>query len=93
MEHAEQPFDSESDAHLGVIGSLRESFWIFALAAIAGFAFLLLLGAFTLAEMWKAAVVLGVLAVGWIVHAVRQHRASDAANSRELRRIRERRGF
>ena len=93
MAHAEQPFDNESGPRLGVIGSLRESFWIFVLAAIAGFVFLLLLGAFSLAEMWKPAAVLGVLAALWIVHTVRQHRNSDAANSQELRQIRERRGF
>ena len=72
---------------------LQETFWIFALAAIAGFVFLLLVGAFTIGEMWKPALVLVVLAAGWLAHAVRVHRTLGAREEKALHRIRERRGF
>ncbi len=84
-------FEHESRPSLLFI--LQETFWIFALAAITGFLFLLLLGAFSVAEMWKPALVLAVLAVLWLAHAKRVHRQQLANEDMALRRIRERRGF
>ena len=92
MATAEQHFDSDPQEHLSVLEIIRETFWIFALAAISGFLFLLLLGAFTLGEMWKVAIFLTVIAALWGVHVVREHR-KGAENTMALRRMRERRGF
>ena len=88
----EQHFDSDPQAHLRVLEIIRETLWIFALAAIAGFLFLLLLGAFTLGEMWKVAIFLAVIAAFWCLHVVRERR-NGAENTMGLRRMRERRGF
>lgn len=77
----------------GLLFILQETFWIFALAAIAGFLFLLLLGAFSVAEMWKPALVLAVLAAGWLFHAKRVHDRQQGEDDPQLHRIRERRGF
>ena len=81
------------EARPGLLVVLQETFWIFALAAIAGFLFLLVLGAFSVAVMWKPALVLAVLAVGWLIHAKRVHSNRMAQDDPQLHRIRERRGF
>jgi hypothetical protein len=83
----------QDEPRLGLLFILQETFWIFALAAIAGFVFLLLLGAFSVAEMWQPALVLLVLAVGWLTHAKRVHSRQLANDDPALHTIRERRGF
>ncbi len=88
----EQHFDSTPEAHLSLLEIIRETFWIFVLAAITGFLFLLLIGAFTLSEMWKGAIFVAVIAALWGVHVVREHRGG-AEYTQALRRVRERRGF
>jgi hypothetical protein len=81
------------DDHIGPVEIARETFWIFALAAIAFFAFFYMLGAFSISEVWKPTIVIAILSAMWIGHAVREHRLGGEANSQALRRIRERRGY
>ena len=89
----ERSVEFQDEPRLGLLFILQETFWIFALAAIVGFVFLLLLGAFSVAEMWKPALVLFVLAVLWLVHAKHEHRRQLANHDPALHQIRERRGF
>ena len=71
--------------------TLRETFWILALAVIVLFAFFAGLGAFSPADaLWVTAVVAG-LCVLWIVHAVMEGRRRE--RSADVIRARERRGF
>ena len=86
---ASRPDDTD---HLGPVETAREAFWVIALAVIAGFAFFLVLGAYSIGDVVPVAILIGVLCVLWIVHAVLEHRRSEQQN-RALRRIRERRGF
>lgn len=85
---------SGDNHHLGPLEAAREAFWVIALAVIGGFLFFLLLGAFSLGEVVPVAIAMGVLALLWLVHGVREHHHARAAGqSNALRRIRERRGF
>jgi len=71
--------------------TLRETFWVLALAVIVLFAFFAALGAFSPADAIWATVLVAGLCVLWIAHAVmegRRHERSDDAL-----RARERRGF
>ena len=84
----------QQDDRLGAFETAREAFWVIALAVIVGFAFFLVLGAFTIGDVVPVAIGIGVLIVLWIGHAVNERRhAGELGQSRTLRRIRERRGF
>jgi len=72
---------------------VREAFWVIALGVIAGYAFFVVLGAWTPGDAVGVTVAVGVLAVLWVVHAWAQsHRGHDDHDPR-LRAARERRGF
>jgi hypothetical protein len=75
-----------------MLETLRESFWVLALAIIALFAFFAALGAFSPADMIWATVLVGLLCVLWVLHAVLEGRR-DAARDPAVVRARERRGF
>jgi uncharacterized membrane protein YhaH (DUF805 family) len=72
--------------------TLRESFWVLALAVIALFAFFAALGAFSPADVIWATVLVGLLCVLWVMHAVLEGRRQDARDPAVVR-ARERRGF
>ena len=75
-----------------MLETMRETFWILALAVIALFAFFAALGAFSPTEViWATAVVL-LLCVLWIVHAVLEARHRNHRDPAVVR-ARERRGF
>jgi hypothetical protein len=73
--------------------TMRETFWILALALILLFAFFLALGAFDPRDM--KGVTAGVLAlfVAWIVHGLVGSRSRGAGRDELAIRARERRGF
>jgi uncharacterized membrane protein YhaH (DUF805 family) len=71
--------------------TLRETFWVLALAVIVLFAFFAALGAFSPADvLWVTALVAG-LCVLWVVHAVMEGRRRE--RTADVVRARERRGF
>ena len=72
--------------------TMRETFWILALAVLALFAFFVALGAFSPGDVVWATVIVGVLCVLWVVHAVVQDRRGDRRDP-DVMRARERRGF
>ena len=75
-----------------MLETLRETFWILALAVIALFAFFAALGAFSPPTCCGRRSPWRVLAVLWIMHAVLQDRGATGA-IRSVVRARERRGF
>ncbi len=72
--------------------TMRETFWILALALIALFAFFAALGAFSPLDVLWATILVGVLCVLWVVHAVLEDRRRDRRDP-SVMRARERRGF
>jgi uncharacterized membrane protein YhaH (DUF805 family) len=75
-----------------VLETMRETFWILALAVIALFVFFAALGAFSPTEVIWATVAVGLLCVLWIMHAVLEGRHRDQRDP-AIVRARERRGF
>jgi uncharacterized membrane protein YhaH (DUF805 family) len=75
-----------------MLSTLRETFWILALAVIALFAFFAALGAFSPLDVLWATIAVAVLCVLWIVHAVLRDRHRDRRDPAMVR-ARERRGF
>ena len=75
-----------------VLETMRETFWILALAVIALFVFFAALGAFSPTEVIWATVAVGLLCVLWIMHAVLEGRHRDSRDPAVVR-ARERRGF
>jgi uncharacterized membrane protein YhaH (DUF805 family) len=75
-----------------VLETMRETFWILALAVIALFAFFVALGAFSPMDVIWATILVVVLCVLWVVHAVLEDRRRDRRDP-GLIRARERRGF
>jgi uncharacterized membrane protein YhaH (DUF805 family) len=75
-----------------MLETMRETFWILALAVIALFAFFVALGAFSPADVIWATILVGVLCVMWVMHAVLEGRHRDARDPSVVR-ARERRGF
>jgi len=71
--------------------TLRETFWVLALAVIVLFAFFAALGAFSPADALWVTLIVAALCVLWIVHAVMEGRRRE--RSADLIRARERRGF
>jgi uncharacterized membrane protein YhaH (DUF805 family) len=72
--------------------TLRETFWVLALAIIALFAFFAALGAFSPLDVIWATVVVGVLCVLWMLHGLLAGRHRDR-RAPAVVRARERRGF
>jgi 4-hydroxybenzoate polyprenyltransferase len=72
--------------------TMRETFWILALALIALFAFFAALGAFSPLDVLWATILVAVLCVMWVVHAVLDDRRRDRRDPSVVR-ARERRGF
>jgi uncharacterized membrane protein YhaH (DUF805 family) len=72
--------------------TLRETFWVLALAIIALFAFFAALGAFSPLDVIWATVVVGVLCVLWVLHGLLAGRHRDRRDPAVVR-ARERRGF
>jgi 4-hydroxybenzoate polyprenyltransferase len=75
-----------------MLETMRETFWILALAVIALFAFFAALGAFSPLDVLWATVLVVVLCVLWVVHAVLEDRHRDRRDPAAVR-ARERRGF
>jgi 4-hydroxybenzoate polyprenyltransferase len=75
-----------------MLETMRETFWILALAVIALFAFFAALGAFSPSDVLWATILVGVLCVLWVVHAIVQDRHRDRRDPAVIR-ARERRGF
>jgi 4-hydroxybenzoate polyprenyltransferase len=75
-----------------MLETMRETFWILALAVIVLFAFFAALGAFSLTDAIWATILVGVLCVLWVVHAVLRDRRRDRRDP-AVTRARERRGF
>ena len=75
-----------------VLETMRETFWILALAVIALFAFFTALGAFSPMDVLWATIVVVALCILWVVHAVVQDRRRDRRDPAAMR-ARERRGF
>jgi uncharacterized membrane protein YhaH (DUF805 family) len=75
-----------------MLETMRETFWILALAVIALFAFFAALGAFSPTDAIWATIAVGILCVLWIVHAVLEGRHRDRRDPATVR-ARERRGF
>jgi uncharacterized membrane protein YhaH (DUF805 family) len=71
----------------------REAFWVVALGLIAGYAFFVLLGAWSPADAVGVSIAVGVLVVLWIVHASAASHRRDAGRDPRLTAARERRGF
>ena len=75
-----------------MLETLRETFWVLALAVIALFAFFAALGAFSPTDAIWATVGVVILCVLWVVHAVLEDRHRDERDPAAIR-ARERRGF
>jgi uncharacterized membrane protein YhaH (DUF805 family) len=75
-----------------MLETMRETFWILALAIIALFAFFAALGAFSPSDVMWATILVGILCVLWVVHAILQDRHRDRRDPAVIR-ARERRGF
>lgn len=75
-----------------MLETMRETFWILALAVIALFAFFAALGAFSPSDVIWATILVGILCVLWVVHAILQDRHRDRRDPAVIR-ARERRGF
>jgi uncharacterized membrane protein YhaH (DUF805 family) len=75
-----------------MLETMRETFWILALAVIALFVFFAALGAFSPMDVIWATVLVGLLCVLWIMHAVLEGRHRDRRDPAVVR-ARERRGF
>ena len=69
-----------------MLETMRETFWVLALAVIALFAFFVALGAFSPADVIWVTIVVGLLCVLWIVHAVLEGRHRDRATRRSCAR-------
>jgi uncharacterized membrane protein YhaH (DUF805 family) len=75
-----------------MLETMRETFWILALAVIALFVFFVALGAFSPFDVIWATIAVGVLCLLWIMHAVLEGRHRDRRDPGVVR-ARERRGF
>ena len=75
-----------------MLETMRETFWILALAVIALFAFFVALGAFSPGDVIGVTILVGLLCVLWILHALLAGRRRDRRDPAVVR-ARERRGF
>jgi fatty acid desaturase len=74
-----------------LLQTLRETFWILALAVIVLFAFFVALGALAPGDVLWLTVGVILLAALWVVHGLLEHRRSERDPA--VVRARERRGF
>jgi hypothetical protein len=74
------------------MSTLRAAFWVMALAVLVAYAFFVALGAWDPAEVLPLTIVMGVLALLWVLHAWMSRRMPDDRDPR-LVSARERRGF
>jgi hypothetical protein len=72
---------------------IRETFWVFALGAILGYLFFMVLGAYSPGDAAGLTIAVGVLAILWILHAWAGRRRSDDRRDPRIVEARERRGF
>jgi uncharacterized membrane protein YhaH (DUF805 family) len=72
--------------------ALRNAFWVLALFVLGLYAFFVALGAWDPAEVLPLTIVMGVLALLWVVHAWLSRRTEEDRDPR-LVHARERRGF
>ena len=92
---AEAHTDPDPDAARGGAGEvLRGAFWTIAIAVIAGYVFFAIVVGFSITDALAATLLVGALAVLWIVHALsaRRHRYELERDPR-MRAARQRRGF
>jgi uncharacterized membrane protein YhaH (DUF805 family) len=75
-----------------MLETMRETFWVLALAVIAMFAFFVALGAFAPGDAVWLTILVVVLCALWVVHAILAGRQRDGRDP-ALMRARERRGF
>ena len=75
-----------------MLETMRETFWVLALAVIALFAFFAALGAFSPTDALWATIAVAILCALWIIHAVLDDRRRDRRDPASVR-ARERRGF
>ena len=75
-----------------MLETMRETFWILALAVIALFAFFAALGAFSPGDAIWLTILVAILCVAWIAHAIHEGRIRDRRDPNVVR-ARERRGF
>ena len=75
-----------------MLETMRETFWVLALAVIAMFAFFVALGAFSPGDAVWLTIVVALLCVLWVVHAILEGRRRDVRDPAVVR-ARERRGF
>ena len=83
---------------MGVIGSLRLSFWVAVLGAVVLYGFFVVLATISPGQVAAVTVVVGALAAIFTIRNVRlaaelADRGGDPQLRRALNRIRERRGF
>jgi fatty acid desaturase len=75
-----------------MLSTLADTLWVLVLAVVVLFAFFVALGAFSPGEVIGLTLAVAVLALLWVVHAVRESRHSDPHDPSTVR-ARERRGF
>jgi len=75
-----------------ILETMRETFWVLALAVIVLFVFFVALGALSPADAVWATAIVGLLTIAWIAHAILEGRHRDRRD-RGIRAARERRGF
>jgi len=72
---------------------IRDAFWVLALGVVLAYAFFLVLGAIDVSEVVWPSIVVGVLALLWILRGVLLARHRDEDKDPRLVHARERRGF
>ncbi len=91
---AQRHTDPDQRVRSGPGEAIRGAFWTVAIAVIAGYAFFALVGAFSVTDAAAATLLVGTLALLWIVHAVIARRNHDVAQrDPRMRAARQRRGF
>jgi hypothetical protein len=75
-----------------ILAVLSETFWLLVLAAVTMFAFFVVLGGISPGRTVALTLVVGALAILWVLHAFWVPRHTDRRDP-NARRARERRGF
>lgn len=73
--------------------TLREAFWVIALALIGCYAFFVILGAFSPADVVPVSILVVALGLLWLGHALAARRSAAERRDPRLTGARERRGF
>jgi membrane protein implicated in regulation of membrane protease activity len=88
------PRAPQRPSRMAVLAELvREAFWVIALGLIACYAFFVVLGAFSPADVGGVSIAVGVLVALWLVHAWTERHRRAAGRDARLTAARERRGF